>query len=73
MAMSSLWRLVKKRDIGSHMIGLSEREDNDGFKEYRISLDCLVQFRGSLKDCQAEWRYWVRVLNKIQLERKEGK
>lgn len=66
--LSGIWTLVKTRNIGAHMLALSGRT-NDGFEEYRVSVDCVVQFRGSLHDCERAWRRWVRLLNPIAKKR----
>lgn len=65
-----IWTLVKTRNIGAHMLALSGR-NNDGVEEFRISVDCLEQFRGSFHDCERVWRRWVRLLNLAA--KREGK
>ena len=72
--MATCWRLGderKRRNIGAHAIYFSGRTV-DGFDQFRISVDCIEQLRGTREDCEREWRKWVRVLNKIARERKEG-
>lgn len=66
--MSSLWRLVKKRDIGSHRLELIALTV-DGFEHHEIIVDCVVQFIGTRKECEGKWRKWVHVLKKIARER----
>ena len=69
--MSGIWELIKRRTFGAHAIFFSGRTV-DGFDQFRISVDCIEQLRGTREDCEREWRKWVRVLNKIARERKEG-
>ena len=69
--MSGIWKLIKRSNIGAHAIYFSGRTV-DGFDQFRISVDCVEQLRGTREDCEREWRKWVRVLNKIARERKEG-
>lgn len=69
--MSSIWELLKSRNIGAHMVQLSGRTV-DGFDQFRISVDCIEQLRGTKSECEREWRRWVRTLNKIARERKAG-
>ena len=66
--MSGIWELLKRRIIGAHMISLSGRTV-DGFDQFRTSVDCMEQLRGTREECEREWRQWVRVLNKIARER----
>ncbi len=65
--MSGIWELIKSRNIGAHAIYFSGRTV-DGFDQFRISIDCVEQLRGTKRECEAEWRQWVRVLNKIRKE-----
>lgn len=66
--MSGVWELLKRRNIGAHMISLSGRTV-DGCDQFRTSVDSLEQLRGTREECEREWRKWVRVLNKIARER----
>ena len=66
--MSGIWELLKRRNIGAHMISLSGRTV-DGCDQFRTSVDCMEQLRGTREECEREWRKWVRVLNKIARER----
>lgn len=66
--MSGVWELLKRRIIGAHMISLSGRTV-DGCDQFRTSVDCMEQLRGTREECEREWRRWVRVLNKIARER----
>ena len=66
--MSGIWELLKRRIIGAHMISLSGRTV-DGFDQFRTSVDCMEQLRGTREECEREWRQWVRVLSKIARER----
>lgn len=69
--MSGIWELLKLRTIGAHAIYFSG-STVDGFDQFRISVDGFEQLRGTREYCEREWREWVRVLNKIARERKEG-
>lgn len=62
--LNGVWTLIKTRNIGAHMIAMSGRI-NDGFEEFRVSVDCVEQSRGSLHDCKREWRRWVRTLKHL--------
>ena len=66
--MSGVWELIKSRNIGAHMVQLCGRTV-DGFDEYKTTVDCVEQLRGTREECEREWREWVRVLNKIARER----
>lgn len=65
------WEIIKSRDIGAHRLELIALTV-DGFMHYEIVVDCVVQYLGSRKGCDGKWRSWVRALNKIARERKEG-
>ena len=63
--MSSIWELLKSRKIGAHMVQLSGRTV-DGFDQFRISVDCVEQLRGTREECEGKWRKWVHTLKKLK-------
>lgn len=69
--MNEDWKVVKSRDIGAHRLELIALTV-DELEHYEIVVDCVVQYIGSLKECDGKWRSWERMLNKIARERKEG-
>ena len=69
--MNEDWEVVKSLDIGAHRLELIALTV-DELVHYEIVVDCVVQCVGPLKECEGKWRSWVRALNKIARERKEG-
>ena len=65
--MCSIWELIRKRRIGVHEIQLHGRTV-DGVDQFRICVDGYEQLRGTKRECEGEWRHWVRFLNKIPRE-----
>ena len=60
--------IVRERDIGAHWLTLSKYKDDCGVVFFGVAVDCIVQFNGSLAECEGAWRKWVRSLNATKRE-----
>ena len=64
---------IRERKIGSHWLTLAKYRDDDNDMEfYGIAVDCVVQFKGTLDECEGKWRQWVKCLNHAH-RRSEGR
>ena len=55
---------IRERTIGSHWLTLAKYRDNVNDMEFHgIAADCVVQFKGTLAECEGKWRQWVKALN----------
>lgn len=68
--------IIRERDIGAHYLMLGKFRDVDnGVTTYAVCADCVIQFKGTLPECEGKWRQWVKALNaadRRNKERKEG-
>ena len=60
------WLCLKQREIAGHTIMLVRVIGDDGMEYHKLLADCVTQFRGSLEDCEREWRRWVKSLNAVE-------
>lgn len=67
---------VRERKIGSHILALSKFfDDANNLDFYGVIADCIIQFKGTLAECEGRWRQWVKALNaadRRNKKRKEG-
>lgn len=58
--------VLNKRYIGNHLMMCCEYDDpnDDGMgRFFGVSLDCVIQHRGTQESCGVYWRALVRCLN----------
>lgn len=64
-----MWRdntytVVKEKNIGHRDLSIVKTTDEDGYDTYHFVFGCLRQFSGTLEECEAEWRKYVRCINR---------
>jgi hypothetical protein len=56
------YQLVKEdtaRDLS-----IAKTTDENGFETYHLTFGCIRQKSGTLTECEAEWRKYIRFINK---------
>ena len=70
MWIDSTHKVDREKMIGHRDLAIVKTTDENGFDTFHIVFGCLRSFSGSLEQCEAEWKKYVRCINK-NLKKKE--
>ena len=61
------------RENASRDLSIAKTTDENGFDTYHLIYGCMRQMSGTLAECEAEWKKYVRCINKNNKKESEVK